>query len=256
MGVYKLTQENVQSDMDRYFHDENLHDLIRLENELNDGLGPTAFPPKPEDLIRLHRIIRERKSFTVMEFGVGYSTIIIADALQKNEKEWQQLNDPPIVRNRFMFQLFSVDAESKWINLTRQILPSHLRKRVHITHSQVKIGTFNGNICHYYVKLPDIVPDFIYLDGPHPKSVKGNLNGLSFQCDERTVMGADILLMESILLPGTFILIDGRTNNARFLERHFSRNFKKNWDREGDITTFELIEDRLGPYNVIGSDFF
>ena len=31
-------------------------------------------------------------------------------------------------------------------------------------------------------------------------------------------MAADLLLMESILLPGTFILVDGRTNNARFLE--------------------------------------
>jgi hypothetical protein len=27
-------------------------------------------------------------------------------------------------------------------------------------------------------------------------------------------------------------------------------------DPKGDITTFELVEDRLGPYNVIGSDFF
>ncbi len=28
------------------------------------------------------------------------------------------------------------------------------------------------------------------------------------------------------------------------------------WDNEGDITTFELIEERLGKYNLLGSDFF
>ena len=46
---------------------------------------------------------------------------------------------------------------------------------------------------------------------------------MTFQCDERTVMAADLLLMESILLPGTFILVDGRTNNTRFLKNNFQK---------------------------------
>ena len=69
-------------------------------------------------------------------------------------------------------------------------------------------------------------------------------------------MSGDLLLMESTFLPGTFILIDGRTNNARFLSRNFTRNYRVEWDREGDVTTFELIEERLGKYNLLGSDFF
>jgi len=64
------------------------------------------------------------------------------------------------------------------------------------------------------------------------------------------------LLMESTFLPGTFIIVDGRTNNSRFLERNFKRNYEVEWDDEGDITTFELIEERLGKYNLLGSDFF
>jgi hypothetical protein len=62
--------------------------------------------------------------------------------------------------------------------------------------------------------------------------------------------------MESTFLPGTFIIVDGRTNNARFLERNFKRNYKVKWSREDDVTTFELIEERLGKYNILGSDFF
>jgi len=69
-------------------------------------------------------------------------------------------------------------------------------------------------------------------------------------------MSGDLLLMESTFLPGTFILVDGRTNNVRFLERNFTRHYKIAWDKKADTTTFELVEDRLGRYNVLGSDYF
>ena len=69
-------------------------------------------------------------------------------------------------------------------------------------------------------------------------------------------MSADILKMEPILLPETMILVDGRTNNARFLKNNFQRNFEMVWDKESDITTFILKEERLGKYNILGFDFY
>lgn len=209
------------------------------------------YPPEPEDLVRLHKLVRKRKPYTILEFGLGYSSIILADALQKNQHDWESLRNKPKVRNRYLFQLFSVDASIKWIEITKNNFPQHLLDRVHIQQSDVEIGTFKGQVCHYYKNLPDIVPDFIYLDGPAVKDVKGDINGLSFQCDERTVMSGDILLMESTFLPGTFILVDGRTNNARFIERNASRNYEVIENQEDDITTFELLEESLGKYNVI-----
>ncbi len=220
------------------------------------GRLDTPFPPEPADLVRLHKMVRERKSFTVLEFGLGYSTIVMAHALAKNQQDWENLSGKPEIRNRFMFQLFTVDASLRWIEQTRSRFPAALADRVHFRHSEVHAGRFNGQLCHYYDTLPDIVPDFIYLDGPAPKDVQGDINGLSFQCDERTVMAADLLLMEPTFLPGTFILIDGRTNNVRFLERNFTRKYETAWDRKGDVTTMELVEERLGPYNLLGSDFF
>jgi hypothetical protein len=214
------------------------------------------FPPDLEDLVRIHKLIRKRHIFTVLEFGVGYSTWVIADALQKNEADWNVLAERPAIRNRFAFQVFSVDASKAWIGTSEGRIPKSLQARIHLHHSNVKIGTFQGRLCHFFDDLPDIVPDFIYLDGPAPKDVRGSLNGMSFQCDERTVMSGDLLVMEPILLPGTFVLIDGRTNNARFLQRNFQRNWRMVQDREGDITTFELVEDRLGPYNILGTDLF
>jgi hypothetical protein len=215
--------------------------------------GP-EFVPEPADLARIHRLVRTRKSLTVLELGVGYSTIVIADALRKNRREWEALPAPPKLRNRFMFHCFSVDASKSWLETSQSRFPAELRSFVTFHFSPVKIGTHNGQLCHFYENVPDVIPDFLYLDGPDPADVQGSINGLTFQCPERTVMSGDPLLMESTLLPGFFMLIDGRTNNARFLQRNLTRQYKVTWDREGDVTMFELDEERLGYVNILGRD--
>lgn len=249
----------------QYIESEGLDELLDFQENVDfteavydavSGDMTVPFPPEPDDLVRLHRLVRSRKSFTVLEFGTGYSTLVMADALRKNQIDWENLADRPEIRNRFMFQLFCVDASESWLDRMKEKVPAQLADRVHFAHSGVEIGTFNGQLCHYYTSIPDVVPDFIYLDGPHPKDVSGEIRGLSFACDERTVMSGDLLLMEPTFLPGTFVIVDGRTNNARFLERNFSREYERTWDREADVTTFELVEERLGKYNLLGSDFF
>lgn len=246
----------IDEGIDQYFDLDLNSDYNEGAFDAVSGQLQTPFPPDLDDLARLHQIIRKRKSFTVLEFGLGLSTIVMADAMAKNKRAFLSLEKTPEIRNRFMFQVVSVDSDKSWIKHTKDQFPEHLRQLVKFHFSTVSIGTFNDRICHYYDSLPDIIPDFIYLDGPNPKDVKGTINGMSFQCDERTVMAADILRMESTLLPGTFVLIDGRTNNARFLANNFQRNFQMNWHKEHDITTFELVEERLGKYNLLGSDFY
>ena len=246
----------IQEGLNQYINFDANADFKEGVFDAVSGRLNIPFPPVIEDLARLHRLIRKRKAFTVLEFGSGLSTIVMADALSKNKADFLGLQEKPVLRNRFMFQIFSVESDKKWIEYSQSNFPNHLLEHVNFHYSEIKIDTFNGRICHFYDNLPDIVPDFIYLDGPNPKDVKGSVNGITFQCDERTVMAADILLMESILLPGTFILVDGRTNNARFLNNNLQRNFEMSWDKDGDVTSFELKEERLGKYNILGSDFF
>jgi hypothetical protein len=247
-----------------YIESNKLHELIpfNIDDDYEEGVYDAVrgtltrpFPPEPADLARLHKLLRTRMVFTVVEFGVGFSTLAIADALSKNEKEWMS-NVRPEIRNRYMFQLFSVDTSAEWIRQVQARIPEHLAGRVHFWHTEAEIGVHLGQLCHYYKTLPDVVADFYYLDGPHPKDVHGQIRGLSFQCDERTVMAADLLLMESTMLPGTMILVDGRTNNARFLARNFRRRWRIKWNQMEDYTLFELDEERLGKYNVLGADFF
>ena len=246
----------IQEGLNQYINFDANADFKEGVFDAVSGKLNIPFPPVIEDLARLHRLIRKRKAFTVLEFGSGLSTIVMADALSKNKADFLGLQEQPVLRNRFMFQIFSVESDKKWIEYSQSNFPNHLLEHVNFHYSEIKIDTFNGRICHFYDNLPDIVPDFIYLDGPNPKDVKGSVNGITFQCDERTVMAADILLMESILLPGTFILVDGRTNNARFLKNNFQRNFEMSWDKDDDVTSFELKEERLGKYNILGSDFY
>lgn len=113
------------------------------------------------DLTRLHQLIRQRSNFTVLEFGVGYSTLIIADALKKNKEDWVNLPHTPKIRNRFSFKCFSIDTSRKWIDIAKNRLPDSLTSFVNFQYSEVEIGTYNGQLCHYYKNLQDIVPDFI-----------------------------------------------------------------------------------------------
>jgi hypothetical protein len=203
----------------------------------------------------LHRLIRQRRALTVLEFGVGFSSIVMADALSKNKNDYEidfLTND---IRCLHPFSLFSVDADAHWINETKNRFPpppiKNLLNRVTFIHSDVHIGTFNNRLCHYYDLLPDITPDFIYLDGPSGDQVKGSVDGSSFSANmERTVMSADLLRLEPTFTPGTFIVVDGRTNNARFLHNNFQRAWKMCRDDEADITTFELCEPPLGIHNL------
>jgi len=188
-------------------------------------------PPDFPDLAFLHRAVSRRKPRCILEFGCGFSTIVMASALSGGE-------------------LYAVDSSQQWIENTRAKLGA--MPNVHVSYSPVKVGAFNGQLCSFYERLPDVVPDFVFLDGPDPAMVEGQINGLSFQNPVRTVMAGDLLLMESTLLPGFYMVVDGRTNNARFLARNLQRPYAIRWRRTLDLTTFEMREKKLGYRNVFG----
>jgi len=250
--MWKRELDMTLDEAEQYLVGEGLMDL--LDAAVSETQAGKPIAPDLMDLARLHRMIRQKLAFTVLEFGIGYSTIAICDALEKNERQWSDAKVTAPIRNRFMWQLFSVDTSEHWINETLKRLPAHLEARLHVTHTAAHIALHQGQVCHFFDTLPDVVPDFVYLDGPDPSEVTGQVHGLSFACRERTVMAADLLLMESTFLPGTQVLVDGRTNNARFLARNFRRSWTSDWSSDEDVTTFELTEPRLGPHNILGRD--
>ena len=232
-----------------------------LKNILDDFIEKTdpntRVTYNENDICYIHKLVRSRKPFTTLEFGVGFSTLTIAHALMQNKLEFNALAEIPTIRNSKLFTHYVVDANKYWLNNTKSKFPEELTPYVRFNFSETYITMFGDfQVCSLYKNIPDIVAEFIYLDAPNPKDVSGNINGLSFQCPERTIISGDLLLMESTFLPRTFILIDGRTNNVRFLKNNLKRDYKYTWWKEFDRTTFELIEDKLGPHNIIGSDLY
>lgn len=229
-----------------YLLKENLLDDLSLLMKANSN----RIAPDYNDLARLHQTIRSRRVFTSLEFGLGYSTIVIGDAIRKNSYEWTLLPTKPDIRNETLFQAHSIDTSSYWINQTKTFLPSRVAEVTTIHHSTASAGTFQDRICHYYDCLPNVIPDFIYLDGPDPFEVIGDIVGLSWQNRDRCVMAGDILRMEPCLLPGTLVIADGRTANAFFLKDHLYRNWQVVYNSSNDITVMELQDHPLGKINL------
>jgi hypothetical protein len=232
-----------------YFRAEGLADLVACSQSAGSNGHSVAIEPDIDDLVRLHQLIRDRRAFTVLEFGTGYSTLVIADALAKNADDFASSDADVELLPADAFRVFSVDASEAWLATAMARIPCGLQTHVVATHSPVQIGTFKGQLCHFYERLPNVVPDFIYLDGPDPSDVVGAVNGLDFSHRERTVISGDLLLMEPTFVPGLIVLVDGRTNNARFLANNFRRTYDWLEDPGGDFTMFELAEPPLGPRN-------
>ncbi|MEK7646878.1 MAG: hypothetical protein AAB378_00710 [Patescibacteria group bacterium] len=233
MGIYGNVEKKIK---------KSLYGSVNPENSV-------SFPAELDDLIRLHFLARTRRVTTILEFGVGKSTVVFADALKKNKEEFGGgiANN---LRRANPFEVHSIDSGKKWIDRCKQGFPPALLDFVYFHQSEVEMTTFNGRACTMYKKLPNICPDLIYLDGPDQFAVKNDVRGISTRSPDRLPMSADILLFEPFLLPGTLIVVDGRAANARFLKNNLQRTWRYHYFAKEDIHTFELIEEPLGKINA------
>lgn len=235
------------------------HRLTDLFSDRSDGQEPSKdyyvdpketdpYPVEWGDLNRLFGLVRLRRVTSVLEFGCGYSTAVLAHALSRNERDFG-VEAQQALRRTNPFELHVVDDMPEYVDIAKARLASDLRARCHFDISEVRMTTFNGRICSEYLKLPNICPDFIYLDGPGQYSATGDVNGISTRHPDRTPMACDILKIEHFLLPGTMLLIDGRTSNARFLKANLQREWRYEHDTENEVHYFEMIEEPLGKWN-------
>ena len=79
--------------------------------------------------------------------------------------------------------------------------------------------------------------------------IKGEVDGLNFKNKDRTILNCNLLKMENLLLPGTLVIWDGQTNNARFNMVNFKRKWKSERIDKLDISYSEQVEDPLGYLN-------
>jgi hypothetical protein len=197
---------------------------ISLLEELN--LSKENIKPNFADLHFLYELIIKKKISTILEFGSGYSTIVMAAALNLNQS-YKKNN-----------KIFTLETEQKWITILKKKLKKY--KNVKIIHSKCETQLVGMSVCHIYKDLPNITPELIYLDGPDPESVKSKIFNLNFQ-KKKSPISADILLYEYRLNPGAIIIVDGRVNNVIFLKNNLKRKYKFQFQKLYNRSIFELL---------------
>lgn len=226
----------------------------KIERPANYSVDPglqEAFSAELDDLVRLHYLVTSRKVTTILEFGVGKSSIVFDHALSLNKQKYASFVGDNLRRNN-PFECFSVDNNEEWISVCKETATTSC---VSYHHSQCSVSTFNGRVCTYFDDLPNVCPDLIYLDGPDQFSPIGDVRGVTTAHPDRLPMSADVLAIEHFLLPGTLIVVDGRTANARFLKANLQRDWSYFHHEEFDQHFFELVEKPLGIYNKRQIDF-
>ena len=239
---------------DKYFYnffEEKAKQFFIKNNEIKYfKIGKNSeIAPEFLDLKKLYDLIIDRKPRCVLEFGSGFSTITIALALKKNHE-----------KSKVSGKLFSVDGNEKWLDNTKNKLHEDLADYVKFYYSKPYISKFKDQLVTYHEVLPDISPNFIYLDGPAPDDVVNSINGITFNSktiekgdgkiffkkNPRRIVSADVLMYESTSPSDFFILVDKRYSNANFLEKSllFDYIIKKQLYFGGSVT----FEKKYQPY--------
>lgn len=212
------------------FRSTGLEELLSLYGKLEQNKSYELFLSghKKQDALYLYKHAINAENQNILEFGCGISTIVMAYAIKKRKNGSKQ-------------KIYSVEADAKWAALVQKaMIDLQLSDYCEIMISTPTLSTFNGQVCSFFEKLPDINPGLIYLDGPDPRSVIGNVNGLTMNAIKYMVQ-ADILLYEWGFYAGTKIIIDGRLHNLRFLEKNLKRKYRIKRNYFTNVSTIELI---------------
>lgn len=162
---------------------------------------PSAIPPDAIDLMYLYRQIVLRRPGTVLEFGSGCSTIVIAKALA----DLRRLGLPTAV-------FHSVEADADWLRISQDSLPGALRPYVAFHHCPAVPADDHDQPGWRHLGLPRCAPDFVYLDGPA-------------LTPERPV-AVDVVDLEPYLPARFAMVVDGRRQNVEFLRRNLRGHYR------------------------------
>lgn len=233
----------------------NFIEPIYLNANKTEG-GEEIYPPNYQDLYSLYSKVLSSRSLAILEFGSGWSTLILAIALQENKN--RDLEVASSIRHPNLYQLMTIDCEHRFMEIALQRLPQDLTIKIHAVETKAYMSVVNDQICTLYLNLPPFTADFIYLDGPDcgANQVLGEINGFSIRYGDESKtyglpMSADLIRLEPHLWPATTIVTDGRGANARFLKNNFRRNWLYQYDEIVDQHIFFLDEPSWGKYSQL-----
>lgn len=253
--------------LENFFIEKGLKLLVELSKKkrplVNQRVLKEPYIPELIDLYNLYNYVILNKRITILEFGSGWSTLILSLALKELRDKAGIIQEVKSLRRNNPFEIFVIENERKFLNITRKRINKfnkflRIKNPIKINYcfSDVEMTTFNDRICTQYKNLPLCNPDFIYLDGPDQPGVKKDINGISTRHKDMMAMVCDILKFEYFYTPGSIIVVDGRSANAKFLKDNFKRKWKYIDDKKNDQHIFYLVDPVLGKYNKLQLEFY
>jgi len=187
-------------------------------NDLFAGRPKDAIPPQSYDLWNLYTNVRRRTPKTIVEFGCGCSSLVMAAALEKNGPSTSSGH------------LYTIDASRYWLETVCATFPTRLRPYATFWHTDIEANGFT----HRYRTLPDVQSiDLLYLDGPSPDDVPG--------WEGKHPMALDPVLLEDRFNAGFRMIVDSRRANVAMLRDKLKRKYRVRTHGIFGVTTFDLI---------------
>lgn len=249
----------------KFFNSIDLKYLVKesygYKQSVNELIVDEPYIPVLRDLYRLYKFITLNKRINILEFGSGWSSLVLSLALNQNKNNYS--NTISELRRNNPFELLILDNQKKYFNISKNRVSHHYKKyffndRVKINwhFSSASMTKFNGRFATEYDSMPLFSPDFIYLDGPDQFQIKQRNHNYNINHPDLMPMSCDILKIEQFLVPGTIIVVDGRAANALFLKNNFQRSWLYEYDENYDQHIFYLDDYTLGKYNTSQLEFY
>ena len=258
--MIKFLKKEKLSRIKKFFKEKGLQSLVAAAEDrplkINELKKEKPYRPELIDLYNLYQFIIKNKRITSLEFGCGWSSLVIALALKENKKSYSK--EVKNLRRNNPFQNFIIDNEKKYLEIAKNRLKkfeSDLLKDNFFLYSPVKITKHDFRYVTEFTQLPKINPDFIYLDGPDQFKILGD-DKFNIDHKDFAPMAADILKIEFFLNPGTIILIDGRGLNCNFLKKYLKRKWSYKYTKSCDQHILCLDKDIHGVHSEKLFNFF
>lgn len=210
------------------------------------------------DLYNLHYLVTKNKRIKVIEFGSGFSTFVLSDALEINKIDFFLKTKLKKKINFFLdkdkktlfkidnyFTVESLENSKKFYNIQKKILSNNKIKNVKISMNKCKKVSVNEISAFKYDKKDILNSDFIYIDGPGIH----DLPNFNYKSSINPVH-IDLLEIEFNLNPGTIVVVDGLPASVRFFQKKLLRKWKYFYLNNGSQTVMLLDEKSYGPLNT------
>ena len=239
------------------FSKTELEDLL-TKIQFSDGErartgGINTYPPLIEDLWSLYENIVKRRVVSILEYGSGWSTLVLALALEHNKKIYGDLVSSEI-RHPNPFHLMTVDSSRSFSKIAVRRAEEYTTTEIVSVVSKSKLVEIESQICNVFTNVPPFTADFVYIDGPDSSQVKGTIRGFHPRFGDRErkygmPMTADLIGLEFFLWPGSTIVVDGRGANANFLRKILKRDWQYSYNSFTNQHFFDLVEPSWGKYS-------